>query len=577
MLKYRYLALFLALPFLGSAQSEPSALLKEFHFLDSITRPFDNTALPEVMKNGKRMLEIANELGRDTLMLQAKQTYGQALEYVGVLDEALRVYYEMLSLAETKGFTMYQMRAEGLIGRVYHSMNDLSKSQSFYEKARLSALRGQLYSDTISLNYDIGFNMAAMGDMEGGIRRIEQSLADALATNNLEEVLFGYDNLFNIYTEMGDLQKAMFYAQAILKIPEAWEDDFNKAQMYEHQAEIYAKLKDWDQTQKYQKLALEIFTRMGMNDWIYECYKLQSLIDEGRGNFKGALENHRLYLTLKDSVYQEQYDERMAAMSAFYELEKKQQTITVLKKDQEIQLAQIQEQRLMMFAGVLALLLVILFIRFQNQRKTQQMQEAFGQALMGAQEQERERISKELHDSVGQNILFVKNRLQRISPAPDESLVQSVDTALEEVRNIAKDLYPNQLELYGLSSAVDSLCALTHESSGVFVSSDLTGIDEKLNREAKINCYRIIQECINNTLKHAEASAIRISANLFSDKVELMVQDNGKGFDKSLLERKSARSFGMINIAERIKMLRGKFDLETAANKGTKFTFSIPV
>ncbi|MDO8970945.1 MAG: sensor histidine kinase, partial [Saprospiraceae bacterium] len=323
--------------------------------------------------------------------------------------------------------------------------------------------------------------------------------------------------------------------------------------------------------------ALEIATEVGMNDWIYECYKVQSWIDEGRMDFKSALKNHQRYLALKDSVYQDQYKEKMASMSVLYELESKQKTISLLEKDQQIKAGQIQQQRVLMFAGLISLLLVIFIIRFRNQRNTNQLREAFGQDLISAQEQERQRISRELHDSVGQNILFVKNRLQRLSPAPEPALLSSIDTALEEVRNIAKDLYPNQLEEYGLRSAVESLCELAQESSGVFVSSDLEGIDEKLNREARINCYRIIQECINNTLKHAEASAIRITSKRYPDKVELVVQDNGKGFDKSLLERKAGRSFGMINMAERVKMLRGKFDLESSANKGAKFTFSIPV
>lgn len=314
-----------------------------------------------------------------------------------------------------------------------------------------------------------------------------------------------------------------------------------------------------------------------MNDWIYECYKLQSLIDEANGNYKSALQNHRTYLALKDSVYQAEYEGKMAAMSALYDLESKQKTITLLEKDQQIKTGQIQTQRVVLLAGLLLLLLVILAIRFFHQRKTQQLRQAFAQDLIKAQEQERQRLSQELHDSVGQNILFIKNRLQKIQPAPDNKLIESVDAALEEVRAISKGLYPNQLEVYGLNAAVDALCEMAQEASGVFISSDLQEIDGRLNREAKINCYRIIQECINNALKHAEATAIRVSSNTQPGKVELIVQDNGKGFDKNLLERKSVRSFGLINMEERIKMLRGKLELETSANKGVKLTFSIPV
>jgi signal transduction histidine kinase len=271
----------------------------------------------------------------------------------------------------------------------------------------------------------------------------------------------------------------------------------------------------------------------------------------------------------------------MSAMSTQYELDSKEKTISLLERDKQIQESHLRQQRTERNAiGLIAVLLVAiiwLVIRFRHQRKAEALQEAFSQELIMNQENERRRISRELHDSVGQNILFIKNQLQRQPQDRPEQLMDSIDAALEEVRNISKALYPNQLEKYGLESAVDALCELTRESSGIFVSHDLSGIDEKLSRDARINFYRIIQECLSNTLKHAEATAVRISTTILPNKVELVVQDNGKGFDKSILERKSQRSFGMINLEERVKMLKGKFDLETAANKGTKMTFLFPV
>ncbi len=563
--------------FFASAQENRDALLQEYRHLDSACVAMDFTNLPLLLEKGKRMYEIARVLQIDTLVLNANQLQGQVLESIGVFDAALKIHYESLALAEKNKHCTHTWRSLTMIARVFQTMGDYEKSLEFGFKAKQAAIQCKSYRDTIYLNYEIGFNKAKMGDWAGGIKLIEQNLQVAKNISSSEDIFFGYDNLANMFFESDKPEKALEYALELLKIPEAWEGDFEKAQVFQHFAEIYAKLKDWDNAQKYQQEALDIATTLGMNDWIYECYKVQSWIDEGRGDYKSALKNHQLYLTLKDSVYQDQYKEKIAAMSALYELESKQKTISLLEKDQQLKSVQIEEQRILMLVGLLALSLLILAIRFHNQWKTNRMREAFSQDLINAQEQERQRISKELHDSVGQNILFVKNRLQRLSPAPEAALVDSVDAALQEVRNIAKDLYPNQLEQYGLGSAVDSLCELAQESSGIFASSDLQGIDEKLSREAKINCYRIVQECINNTLKHAEASAIRISSNLHPDKVELVVQDNGKGFDKTLLEQTANRSFGMINMAERIKMLRGKLDLDTGVQKGTRLTFSIPI
>jgi signal transduction histidine kinase len=177
---------------------------------------------------------------------------------------------------------------------------------------------------------------------------------------------------------------------------------------------------------------------------------------------------------------------------------------------------------------------------------------------------------------VGQNILFIKNQLN--SNNRDEILLnKSIDDALDEVRNISKDLYPNQLEKYGLSSAVDALAMQINSSTGIFVSSDIQGIDDVLNKNVQINFYRIIQEFVNNTLKHANATAIRITTEHTDKEIILTVQDNGSGFDKAILEAKANKSSGMLNLEERIKMLKGKVDFETEIGKGTKAIFRVPV
>jgi len=133
------------------------------------------------------------------------------------------------------------------------------------------------------------------------------------------------------------------------------------------------------------------------------------------------------------------------------------------------------------------------------------------------------------------------------------------------------------LDQYGLSSAIEGLCDKIKESTNLFVSSDLQLPDEKLSKETKINCYRIIQECVNNTLKHAKASAIRITGELLGNQIQLVVQDNGSGFEKNLLHLKANRSFGLLNLQERVRILDGKFELETEPGKGTKSLFLIPL
>ncbi len=569
--------LLLSFPFWSTAQTDQRLLSNTYAHLDSIgqaAQMADN--VPLVIEVNKKMLDIGKQLHNDSLVMRAQFVLAQALAFYGIFDVALQNYHEVLTMAEGANTCYYKVKTAHLIGTVHQNLKDWTRSQEFFQQAKKNAIACGRFNDTVLINIDDARNRLNLGRREEGIQLMEQNLHIARQIKDTAAVFYGLNNLSNLLAEAGQFEKAMQVGLEAFQY-EAYLGDLEKAQMYQRLSQIALSLKDLKHAQHYVDEGLKYARISQQNDMLIQCYRNQADIYNLQHNYKGAMENLGLYSDLKDSIYQQEYDAKTSVMIALYDLESKQKTIALLEKDQQIKNAQLQQQQVLMLAGLLALLASILFIRFRNQRKVNQMREAFGQDLLKAQEQERQRISRELHDSVGQNILFVKNRLQRLSPPPETALVESVDAALEEVRNIAKDLYPNQLEQYGLSSAVENLCETAQESSGIFISSDLQGIDEKLNMEAQINCYRIIQECINNAIKHAQASSIRIISSFHPGKVELTVQDNGKGFDKSTLEHKASRAFGMINMEERIKMLRGKLDLESAANKGTKLTFSIPI
>jgi signal transduction histidine kinase len=348
--------------------------------------------------------------------------------------------------------------------------------------------------------------------------------------------------------------------------------------MNQHLAEMYVNLKQYSKAQQYVTEAIKYATDMGSNDWLFECYKNQSAIFEANKDYKNALLYHTKYLNTKDSVYKSNYDTKMSVMANLYELEHKQNEIKNLANENELASTKIQRLYLIIAALVLLIIIVFLFINHRKNRIEKILREKFSAQLIQTQENERQRISKELHDSVGQNILFIKNQIHKFLQDGNPALSKSVDSVLEEVRNISKDLYPNQLEQYGLLSAVDALCEKVKESTNVFISADLQLPDEKLlSRETKINCYRIIQECISNTLKHAAASAIRITSEFAEGKIQLIIQDNGRGFEQHILSAKAQHSFGMLNIQERVRILNGKFELETSPGNGTKSVFLIPV
>lgn len=305
--------------------------------------------------------------------------------------------------------------------------------------------------------------------------------------------------------------------------------------------------------------------------YLIECYRNNSEAYRKLGRYKEAYDA-RIQLEKLDEAYRgEQVQKEVAELEQKFEAEKKARQIEALLAENKLER---ERRNAGIGIGIFMLISICVGGLYVNNRKTLRLKQLHTGQLLTTQEMERQRIAKELHDSVGQNILFIRNQLVK---EKNETLLGSVDQTLEEVRGISKDLYPNQLEKYGLAAAIEALAEKLKLSTGIFMSSNLDELSLELSSEHKISFYRIIQECVSNTIKHANATAVRVTATVKDKMVELVVQDNGQGFDTGILAEKAHRSFGMLNLEERVKLLQGRFQLESKQGEGTRSVFLIPV
>jgi len=220
----------------------------------------------------------------------------------------------------------------------------------------------------------------------------------------------------------------------------------------------------------------------------------------------------------------------------------------------------------------LMLILSLFYLQKKKADKKQLNQEKFTQNIIKAQEEERKRISKGLHDGIGQNLLLIKNALltNKVDGAKN-----MVSTTIEEVRTISRNLHPFQLEKFGLTKALESMIEELDQSfDNIIFTEEIDVIDGLFSKEEEINVYRIVQECINNIIKHANASAVRIVVQKRKKNIEITVFDNGKGFD---LEKNKdiINSLGLKSIRERVKYLKGTVNFESKINAGTKISIKI--
>ena len=221
--------------------------------------------------------------------------------------------------------------------------------------------------------------------------------------------------------------------------------------------------------------------------------------------------------------------------------------------------------------------------RVTQLKRAQAAQQAFSRQLIESQEQERKRIAAELHDSLGQNLLIVKNRAQlgqlAAQDAPElleqfEWIVSSATQSIEEVREIAQNLRPYHLDRLGLTKALEVMLEKVAATTRMRFVSELVPLDDLFSKEEAITLYRVVQESLNNIVKHAEASEVCVSVERLTDSVTLTIEDNGRGF--SLLEAAARPSgFGLAGMAERVRMLGGEWRIDSQAGQGTRMTIRL--
>jgi len=203
-------------------------------------------------------------------------------------------------------------------------------------------------------------------------------------------------------------------------------------------------------------------------------------------------------------------------------------------------------------------------------------------AILRAQELERNRVARELHDSVGQFLTLVKMRIQSIEQMPDQAARevaakarQLLTDCIEEVRRIAHNLVPSELEDLGLIAAVRNLCAECSGHAGVKIKLKDDGIPEKLGANLKLSLFRIIQEALTNIVKHSEATHVEVHLTGTCSSIDASIKDNGRGFDPG--HARNGSRMGLVNIGQRAAIVGGSVKIESEPGLGAAVRVHVPL
>ena len=221
----------------------------------------------------------------------------------------------------------------------------------------------------------------------------------------------------------------------------------------------------------------------------------------------------------------------------------------------------------------------------QIKEKTSELQqERFGRmrSVIDGEEMERQRLSRELHDGIGQLLIAIKLRLESLLYQDGKEIRNSIqelkkyfDQIIDEVRRISNNLMPSVLEAFGPAIAFRNLFADTEELSGFKIHFEAKGDFDNLDKKIQTYIYRLTQEALSNIVKHAEAHEVWVNLNRKADNLSLTIRDDGKGFSPEIAGKEGGN--GIHNMRERVSLLNGRIEINSTSGKGTTISVNIPI
>jgi signal transduction histidine kinase len=315
---------------------------------------------------------------------------------------------------------------------------------------------------------------------------------------------------------------------------------------------------------------------------------------EQLGQYPKALEFYKKYESVKDSLVQENTKARTEELQLQFESRAKDQQIT----GQQQLVERLTTQRNLIIGLSVVLLLAggyVMYIQRRylkdqaiialqkealhqneiNQLKKQH-EVANLQTLITTQEEERKRIAQDLHDSLGALLATLRNKTypsNNIDISSTQDQLRLIDTVNAEVRRIAYNMMPPALIHMGLSAAIEDLVDALQQDQQLKISFQNIDYDQALDRDKEITLYRIVQELCTNVVRHAEARHLLIQLSRFNGTASLVVEDDGKGFDRAL----QLHGMGMDSVQTRVEYLQGLMEIWTKPGEGTSITINVPV
>ncbi|WP_108807804.1 sensor histidine kinase [Aquimarina spinulae] len=475
---------------------------------------------------------------------------------------------DFISYADSIQDPLFLAKSYSKTAGIHLQLNDLDNTLDFYKKSiqELKKINDTLRIALIEMNIGLAFNTIEK-KADSAFYYFKKTLPVFEKLGMKQFISINYNNQAKTYENIGDKETAHYY--------------FKQASKINLQENI-------------------IKTRV-----IYYENRVKHYKD--KNDCKNALEYAEKLLAINDTIdNQSQNNAIIEAENKYRAAEKEKEIVQLLNTNLKTEASRVQNRNLLI--GSLSLILVgsiFVFLIYKNTKRKQRIAEQEREiqiqktekllkeqeltaidAMISGQEKERQRLANELHDNLGSTLATVKLHFQHIQHNKDNPKVEHIaelytktnallDEAYQKVRTIAHEKNSGVMANQGLLPAVKKLAKKVSNGDGLHIEVQDYGLEERLDNALEISIFRMIQELITNTIKHANASEIHISLTNHDSLLNIIIEDNGKGFDAKILPKKEG--MGLRNIEKRVEHLQGTFEIDSTIGKGTNIIINIPI
>lgn len=477
------------------------------------------------------------------------------------------------------------------IGLVYYHLKNYSKALNYFDRALDSTIKPTDSILIASILNNIALCYSSENVPDKALKVLDQAITLSEKINNKYGLCISHQLMGSIYLNLNQTEKAFEAFSVSINIAREKEWSYQLAVSRLGNAKV---LLGMNRSEDAFSIAYEVLEMAeAQNSLVLQSDAHQAISDiyEKTGDYRNSMKHYREYTKTQEeiinqTVIHQVYDVELSHLN---QVNKMQQ----LELERKMLIISNKNTLLFFISLVFILVLIGIWLLYMNHHHRQKVKfqttiieltEKKSNTALEAEIQERKRIGEELHDSLGYLLSLAGLNASVLYKRKDiaeekrkellEALMKSIEDAFDEVRNISHNLAPSLLSERGLKGALKNISDRVNQSTKLSMSFDTFGLDEKLDNLIENTLFRTIQEIVNNTIKHSDASKLFIQIAQGNNEITLMAEDNGKGFNFDEIKKHS--SYGLAHIRSRIENLNGTMFIDSNQNRGTIISILIP-